>query len=107
MPGLNRKGPTGAGPMTGRQLGRCAGNKEDFSGRRFRNFRRGSRGGFGRRSGQGFGFRWGNPFGHYHDDFAPGVSDETLLENEARMLKDQLSHVEKELERFRKGTSEQ
>lgn len=107
MPGLNRTGPTGAGPMTGRQLGRCTGNEEDFPGRGFRNIRRGFRGRFGRGGGRGFGFRWGNPFGHYHEDFTPDVSDETLLENEARTLKDQISYVEKELERIRKGKSKE
>lgn len=107
MPGLNRTGPAGAGPMTGRQLGRCTGNAEDFPERGYRNFRRGFRDGFGRKGGRGFGFRWGNPYGYYHEDFSPGVSDETLLENEARSLKDQLSCVEKELERIRKSTNEE
>jgi len=106
MPGFNRTGPTGAGPMTGRQLGRCTGNETDFPERGFRKFGRGFRGGFGRGRGRGLGFRWGNPLGYYHEDFAPGVSDETLLENEARTLKDQLSSVEKELERVRKSKSE-
>jgi hypothetical protein len=49
------------------------------------------------------GFRWGNPFGHPHDDLAPCVSDEKLLETEARTLKEQLSLVEKELENIRKN----
>jgi hypothetical protein len=106
MPGFNRTGPTGSGPMTGRQLGRCTGNDTDFPERGFRNFGRGFRGGFGSGRGRGLGFRWGNPFGHHHDDFATGVSDETLLENEARTLKDQLSHIEKELERIKKGNGE-
>jgi hypothetical protein len=107
MPGLNRTGPTGAGPMTGRQLGRCTGNETDFPERGYRNFGRRFRGGFGRGGGRGFGFRWGNPFRHYQDDYMSDVSDETLLENEARTLKDQLSHIEKELERIRKGKSEE
>jgi len=107
MPDFNRTGPLGAGPMTGRQLGRCTGNVKDFSGRGYRNFRRGLHSGIGRGRGRGFGFRWGNSFGYSHEDFASGVSDETLLENEARTLKNQLSRVEKELERIRKGTSEQ
>lgn len=106
MPGLNKTGPAGAGQMTGRQLGRCTGNLEDFPGGGYRNLRRGFRGGFGRGGGRGFGFRWGNPFGHHNESSLSDVSDETLLKNEARMLKDQLSHVEKELERIRKGTSE-
>lgn len=105
MPGFNRTGPSGTGPMTGRQMGRCSGNSADFPGRGFRNFRRGFRG-LGRGAGRGAGFRRGNPFGYSHEDFAPGVSDETLLENEVRTLKDQLSHVEKELENIRKSKRE-
>ena len=102
MPGFDRTGPAGAGPMTGRQLGRCTGNTGDIPGSGYRGFGRGFgrgfRGGFGRGAGRGFGFRWGNPFGYY----GPEASDETLLENEARTLKDQLSFVEKELEQIRK-----
>lgn len=106
MPGFNRTGPTGTGPMTGRQLGRCTGNETEFPGKGYRNFGRRFRGGFGRGRGRGLGFRWGNPFGHYYDDFASGVSDEALLENEVRTLKDQLSHAEKELENIRKSKRE-
>jgi len=102
MPGFDRTGPTGAGPMTGRQLGRCSGNAGDLPVRGYRNFGRGFRGGYGRGPGRGFGFRWGNPFWSYPGDYRPDVSDETLLENEARMMKDQLSRIEKELERIRK-----
>ncbi|MBW6537403.1 MAG: DUF5320 domain-containing protein [Mariniphaga sp.] len=99
MPGFNRTGPTVAGPMTGRQLGKCSGNSTAFPGRGYRNSGRRFRGGLGRGGGRGLGFRWGNPFGHYQDDYIPDVSDETLLENEARTLKDQLSHVGKALEK--------
>lgn len=67
MPGFDRKGPLGDGPMTGCRLGRCTGfgrkqpkntqaesqetNPENFEGRGF---------GFGRRGrgrGRGVGFR--------------------------------------------------
>ncbi len=102
MPGFDRTGPAGAGPMTGRQLGRCTGYAGDVPGRGYRGmgrgFGRGFRGGFGRGYGRGLGFRWGNPFACD----GPAASDETLLENEARALKDQLSLVEKELEQIRK-----
>ena len=106
MPGLNKRGPAGAGPMTGRQMGRCAGNDTGFADRGFRNFGCGYRGGYGRGGGRGQGFGWRNSFGYNHDDFVPDVSDEILLENEARTLKNQLSYVEKELGRIRKGKSE-
>ena len=103
MPGFDRTGPAGTGPMTGRQLGRCAGYGSDVPGRGFGGFGRGFRGGFGRGYGRGLGFRWGSRFWDYPGGFQPDVSDETLLENEARTLKDQLTHVEKELERIKKG----
>jgi len=107
MPGFDRTGPAGAGPMTGRQLGRCTGNVTDVPGRGYGygGFRRGFRGGFGRGRGRGFGFRWGNPFVDYTGDYIP-VSDETFLENEARSLKDQLTHIEKELDKIRKEKKE-
>jgi len=47
MPGGNGTGPMGAGPMTGRGLGRCAGFAS---------------GGFGRGLGMGRGFGRGNRF---------------------------------------------
>jgi hypothetical protein len=101
MPGFDRTGPAGAGPMTGRQLGRCTGNATGIPGRDFRYYGRGLRGGFRRGRGWGYGYRWGNPFADYASDY-PQVSDETFLENEARSLKDQLSRIEKELEKIRK-----
>ena len=100
MPGFDRTGPVGAGPLTGRQLGRCSGYAGDLPGRGYDSFRFGFRGGLGRGQGRGLGFRWRNSYspGFYQ----PDVSDETLLENEARTLKDQLSRIEKELVNIRK-----
>jgi hypothetical protein len=104
MPGFDRTGPEGAGPMTGRQLGRCAGNTSVIPGRGYRGGRFGYRGrGFG--WGRGLGFRWGNPFRYYADDYIP-ASDETVLENEVRTLRDQLNYFEKELEKVRKEKKE-
>lgn len=105
MPGFDRTGPEGAGPMTGRQLGRCAGNTSVFPGRGFR-YGRGYGFGRGRGWGRGFGFRWGNPFRAYPEDYV-AASDETLLQNEIRSLKDQLSSVEKELEKVRREKKEE
>jgi|SRR6056297_2322120 len=100
MPGFDRTGPVGAGSMTGRQLGRCVGN---LPGRGLRGFGRGFRGGYGRGYGRGPGFRLGSRFWDDPGDYWPDVSDETLLENEARALKDHLSRVEQQLEKMRKG----
>lgn len=67
MPGLNRKGPEGEGPMTGRGLGRCRrsedseqalGADQEMTGRgRGRRFRFRSEAGRGRGRGTGRG-RW-------------------------------------------------
>ena len=47
MPGRDRTGPNGLGSMTGRRMGFCADNENQyFSGRRFEN-QMGNRGGFG------------------------------------------------------------
>jgi hypothetical protein len=64
MPGLDRTGPEGKGPRTGRQMGKCnpdASPNEEFiggagRGRRFGGGGRGPGRGFGRR----FRFRGGN-----------------------------------------------
>ena len=106
MPGFNKTGPAGTGSITGRQLGKCKGDVENFPEKGYRNFSHRFRGGFGRGRGRGLGFRRGNLFG-FHEDVFPDISDETLLEKEAYTLKDQLLHVEKELERFRKEKREE
>jgi len=76
MPGFNRKGPEGEGPMTGRKMGRCTNfgaalkdsNCEDAAGKVSSDengFGRGSgRGrGWGRGGGGGRGLRNRNRFG--------------------------------------------
>ena len=50
MPNRNRRGPTGAGPMTGRGLGTCAGEIRDAD--------RGE----GTSGRGGFGYGWGHRF---------------------------------------------
>jgi hypothetical protein len=115
MPGLNRKGPAGDGPMTGRKLGRCTRNSDVFPGGGYRRLGSGNRygrgygGGYGYRGtgGRGFGFRWGNPFSDYPANYHQNVSDETLLENEARLLREQLSNIEKELQRLQNKREEE
>lgn len=64
MPGGDRKGPMGEGPMTGRGLGLCAGNDTPGSATEI-NQGRGMGRGFGRGMGRGFGRanRHGQPRG--------------------------------------------
>ena len=99
MPRGDRTGPSGEGPTTGRGMGYCTSNEHpgymnSFSnrgggyGRRFRNGP-----GYGR--GAGFGFRQGS--GNYYHEGVQDVSEKTLIENEIRILKDQLSALEERL----------
>jgi hypothetical protein len=59
MPRGDKTGPWGAGPMTGRAAGYCAG----YAVPGYMNPRRGYGRGFGRGWGRGFGRGWGRGFG--------------------------------------------
>ena len=99
MPRGDRTGPSGEGPTTGRGMGYCAGNDHPGYTNSFSN--RG--GGYGRRfqggpgygRGAGFGSRYGS--GNYYQGDVADVSEKTLIENEIRILKDQLSALEDRL----------
>ncbi len=87
MPGGDRTGPIGEGPMTGRGLGVCSGYNDArgvYYGRGF------GRRGFGRRGfGRGVGFRTG---------FTPVYGDEKeALIEQKEFLKQQLDNIEKRL----------
>ncbi len=105
MPRGDRTGPQGEGPMTGRRLGDCTGN--DQPGFNFTpggygyGYGRGNRWGGGR--GRGMGYRFGQKYGRFTDETIPNVSEETLMENEVRILKEQLASVEKQLSEIKKG----
>lgn len=110
MPGFNRTGPEGSGPMTGRQLGPCGSNKRNNQRSGFRTPGAGLHKKFGRGAGpghgRGLGFRWGKPFAGNSGYFEDAAAGEANLENEVRSLKDQLSRAEKELEQLRNEKSE-
>lgn len=84
MPRGDGTGPTGMGPMTGRGMGVCAGN-------------RGAGQGFG--YGRGTGCGRGNVFGYgtqlrAGNNLAPLQQDElSLLKNQADMLENTLNNV--------------
>lgn len=65
MPGLNRKGPLGEGPMTGRKLGRCNPNRKDNTQESGKSIPKGRGLGLGkgkmrgRKKGKGLGQAWG------------------------------------------------
>jgi len=105
MPGGDRTGPAGLGPMTGRAAGYCAGYSvpgymNPVYGRGGFGYGRGfGRGlGRGRGFGRGFGWRWAaDPYGApYANPYAsaPVVS----AQDEARLLKDQARAMQEEIE---------
>jgi hypothetical protein len=94
----DKTGPSGAGPKTGRGMGYCAGNEHPG----YMNMPSNWGAVFGRRiRGGGGGYRTGFGFRHGYRHFQPGnmtdVPEKTLIENEIRILKDQLSALEDRL----------
>ena len=103
MPGGDRTGPYGEGPLTGKRMGNCAGNDHPGVFRQPGNWGRGAgrRFGGGMGYGRGFGRGFRHGFGEYPDSMGPGVSDKTMIENEIRVLKDQLSTLEDQLSKLK------
>ena len=99
MPRGDRMGPSSEGPKSGRGMGYCTGN--DHPG--FMNSISSWGGGSGRQFhggqgyGRGHGFRFRQGYGNYYQGGIADVSDKTLIENEIRILKDQLSALEDRL----------
>ena len=99
MPGGDRTGPAGMGPMTGRRMGLCAGNEQSGNSYGFgRGFARGFRG--NQRGGRGFSFsRHRNAF---NKPMADSESQKKVIENELDALKRQISFLQAGLERLSK-----
>lgn len=102
MPGGYRTGPSGQGPLTGRRMGYCAG--EDRLGDMYNSGYGYGRGrgkglglGRGLRRGFGPGRGMGHGYGNIYRENIPDVSKKTILENEIKILKEQLSSLEKQL----------
>ena len=101
MPRGNGTGPMGAGPMTGRGAGYCAGfatpgfaNQAGYGG-----LGRGMGMGRGGRGGMGFGFR--NRFYAPETMQAPAINpdqEKEYLANEAKALKNDLEAIAKRLD---------
>ena len=98
MPRGDRTGPAGEGPLTGRQMGYCAGYDHPGFVNQGRGYGRRFRGGSGYGGGFGPGFRHG--YGNYYPERIPEVSEKTMIENEIRILKDQLSALEGRLSKI-------
>jgi hypothetical protein len=125
MPGGDRTGPLGMGPMTGRAAGYCAGYAvpgymNPVPGRGF--FGRGrGRGWFGRGMGRGFGrgrgmgyFGGASPgWGYYGAPaypYAPELSPEeeaALLKEDAKILKQQLKELQGYIDTLEKAKSQE
>ncbi|MFP4022031.1 MAG: DUF5320 domain-containing protein [Halanaerobium sp.] len=124
MPRGDRRGPEGAGPMTGRALGYCAGNDQPgFTADRApqgaaRGFRNGAgRGpgygrGCGRGRGLGYGRAAGSPGGTYYAPAAENDAENldnqetrdrevTRLENLANTLSSELEIVKKQIDELK------
>ncbi|MFK5856926.1 MAG: DUF5320 domain-containing protein [Bacteroidota bacterium] len=87
MPRNDKTGPQGAGSMTGRHMGLCAGNEtqsQEFTGGGL---------GFGMRKGNRRGFGMGNQAGRFN------LSDtnKSIFEKELSDLKNQFNSLAKEL----------
>jgi len=103
MPGGDRTGPLGAGPMTGRGAGYCRGlNRPGFTSA--------GRGiGFGRGRRHRF-FAWGvqGGYGRWAEDYYPGsygagatyIDEKTILKREADELKSALEAINARLDRL-------
>ena len=113
MPRGDRTGPMGAGPMTGRGAGYCAGysvpgymNPVPSRGWGFGYGAGWGRGrGWGRGFGRGFGWRWAvSPYSYPVVPYTPGVrpqQETDILKEQAKAMQEELSAINqriKELE---------
>lgn len=128
MPGFDRTGPMGGGPMTGGARGFCNPAYAGYGGRalgcgrgygRGRGFRRGfgASPGWGRGTGQGFGGRasytaWGPAYGPAYGPFQGNPSgmspgDELqMLRNEADAIRSDLDGINKRIEELESKPSQ-
>lgn len=97
MPGGDRTGPSGMGPMTGRRMGYCTGYDHSdygFQNYGFRNYRGGG-------AWRGNRRRWfAQP--NYPYESLPEEREQSVIENEIGILKNQLSMLEKRLDSLKK-----
>ncbi len=90
MPGFDRTGPRGEGPLTGRGFGCC---------RRGFGFGRG----FGMRFGRGRGFR--NEYTYRYPVVAPALTadqEKAMLEDEMKILQEDMESIKKRIEQLEK-----
>jgi len=108
MPGGDRTGPAGMGPMTGRRAGYCVGNAGPDA--MNLGFGRGYGPGFGR--GLGLGFRggrrgrWAEPYAPYGAPFSPFMGRVTRPQQELEALQADAAFLRKSLESVTKRIAE-
>lgn len=93
MPGYDKTGPVGSGPMTGRKNGRCTGNSVADNAMPFG---RGGRRGMGRGNSNGFGR------GRSNVDNVLDYEQDTML-NKIEQLKIQVNSLEEELAKHKES----
>ena len=98
MPGGDRNGPMGQGPMTGRRMGFCSGLNMTGFGNRF--------------SGRGFGRGQGRGFRRFSQPIPEAFTEQYSTENEAEILRMQaqelaasLKNIEDRLAQLEKKSS--
>ena len=101
MPGRNQTGSNGMGAMTGRGMGVRNGNGVAFNS----GFGRGNR--MGRGNGYGNGMGRGAGYGTQQNPVASDVNiaQQTFLENELKVMKEQVATIEKKLETVNKANN--
>lgn len=100
MPRGDRTGPMGAGPMTGRGAGFCAGNAApgyaNFGGGRGGGMGFGRCGGGGRGFGRGFGRGWGGPVAGAVAPTAP--QELAVLKQQAQQLQTDMELIQSRIQ---------
>ena len=104
MPGGDRRGPMGAGAMSGRGAGYCSGSGVPGV---MNGFVRGcGRGGGKMAAGRGFGFnrnmRYNMPGGVYQ---ISTEEEQSILENEIKILREDLERIQKRLSELKSQNS--
>lgn len=110
MPGFDRSGPIGAGPMTGWGRGYCRSGARTSGRMAAGGFGRARCGGRGRGFGRGFGAgRWSTAYPPAYDPYVPPVPERGLesLKAEAGYLKDSLDAIHARIQELEQGEPEQ
>lgn len=112
MPGFDRSGPMGLGPMTGGRRGLCNPVASGYDSRssgmfgfgRGMGFGRGFRGGFGRGMGRALGWRgWYQP--SYYPEYAQSPEEElNMLKAEANSVKNSLDMINRRIAELEKSS---